>query len=84
MTDFAASTVTMHVPVPLHPAPLHPVKVDPAAAVAVRVTTVSSAKLASHVTPQSMPAGDELTLPAPVPAGVTVSACWSKPNVAVT
>lgn len=38
-TDFAASTVTTHAPVPVH-APLQPANVEPDAAVAVSVTEV--------------------------------------------
>ena len=38
-TDFAASTVTTHAPVPVH-APVQPPNVDPAPAVAVSVTEV--------------------------------------------
>ena len=42
VTDFAASIVSVHAPVPVH-APLHPVKSELAAAVAVSVTTVPAA-----------------------------------------
>jgi hypothetical protein len=65
--------VTLQVPVPVH-APLQPAKVDPAAAVAVRVTTVPLLKFALQVPGQLMPAGLLLTEPVPVPAGVTVRA----------
>ena len=40
LTVVAALTVTTHVPVPEQPPPLHPAKVEPAAGVAVNVTTV--------------------------------------------
>ena len=40
VTDFAASIVTTHVPVPVQPAPVQPANVELAAGAAVRVTTV--------------------------------------------
>jgi hypothetical protein len=40
VTGVAAVTVTVQVPVPLHPAPLHPVKTESTPGVAVSVTTV--------------------------------------------
>jgi len=40
MTVVAALTVTVQVPVPLHPPPLHPANTDPAAAMAVSITVV--------------------------------------------
>jgi hypothetical protein len=51
----------------MQPAPLQPVNVDPASAVSVSVTVVPLKKLALQVTPQSIPAGAETTLPVPVP-----------------
>jgi len=75
--------VTVHVPVPLQPLPLHPVNVDPEAAVAVR-TTGPSAKFALHVAPQLIPAGALVTVPAPVPAKVTVTGYVVRAKVAVT
>jgi hypothetical protein len=74
VTDCAALIVTEHVPVPEQPPPDHPVKVEPATGDAVNVTTVPLLKLAEHVAPQLIPAGLEVTVPLPVPAGVTVSA----------
>jgi hypothetical protein len=41
-TDLAALTVTTQAPVPVH-APVQPAKLDPAAAVAVKVTEVPGA-----------------------------------------
>jgi hypothetical protein len=61
----------VQVPVPEQPPPLQLVKLEPAAAVAVRVTDVP--KLAEQVVPQLMPLGLLVTVPLPVPAGVTVS-----------
>src|SRR2546425_1277814 len=52
--------------------PLQPVKVEPTAGAAVSVTAVPLAKLAAQVAPQSMPAGELVTVPLPVPAGATV------------
>src|SRR6266550_3954752 len=71
--------VAVQAPVPEHPPPLQPVKVEPAAGVAVSVTTVPLAKLAEQVAPQVIPAGELVTVPLPVPALLTVSA-----KVAVT
>ena len=66
VTVVAAFSVIAHVPVPLHPPPLQPVKVEPAAALAVRVTGVPLAKLAEQVAPQSIPAGLLVAVPEPV------------------
>src|SRR5262245_13264439 len=79
---------TVQPPVPVH-APLHPANVDPPAAAAVSVTLVPLAKLAfwvAQVVPQLMPAGLDVTVPAPVPALFTGSV-WLLllvSNVAVT
>ena len=71
----APLSVTVHVPVPVpeQPPPLQPVKVEPAAGVAVRVTTVPLANEAEHDAPQAMPAGALVTVPLPAPLGLTVS-----------
>src|SRR5207247_6746272 len=69
---------------PEHPPPLQPVKVEPAAGVAVSVTAVPLAKLAVHVAPQVIPAGELVTVPLPVPAGVTVRVKVCSVKVAVT
>ena len=68
VTEWAASIVTMQVPVPEQPAPVQPVKSAPTSGVAVRVTTVPNAKSFVHVDPQSIPAGLEVTEPVPVPS----------------
>lgn len=68
---FALAVIT-HVPVPLQPDPLQAANVDPAEAVAVSVTTVPVVNFEEHVPPQLMPAGDDVTLPVPVPVLVTV------------
>jgi hypothetical protein len=74
---------TVHVPVPLQ-APLQPVNVEPAAAVAVSVTTAPSLNDAEHVAPQSIPVGVLVTEPDPPPLLVAVSVCVTTANVAVT
>lgn len=73
VTVSAAFIVTEHVPVPEHPAPLQPANTDPDAGAAVSVTFVPPVKLAEHPFPQVIPAGLLVTVPAPVPANVTVS-----------
>lgn len=67
VTDLPAFMVTVQVtPLALsHPA--HAVKIESAAGVAVRVTTVPVTKAPEQVTPQSIPAGEEVTVPAPLP-----------------
>jgi len=84
VTVVAAESVTVQVPVPEQPPPLQPVKVEPAAGVAVSVTTVPLAKLAEQVAPQLIPAGELVTVPLPVPAGVTVRVKVCGEKVAVT
>jgi len=73
LTDFAASMVTLHAPVPLQ-APLQPAKVEPESGVAVKFTTAPLSKFAEHVGPQEIPAGELATVPVPVPLFVTVRA----------
>jgi hypothetical protein len=84
VTDVAALIVRLHVPVPVQPPPLQPVKVEPAAGVAVKVTTVPLVKPVEHVAPQEIPAGALTTLPLPIPDCVTVSAKDDCTKVAVT
>src|SRR5439155_10877481 len=83
VTGVAAETVTVQVPVPAQPPPLQPLKVEPAAGAAVSVTAVPLVKLAEQVAPQLIPTGELVTVPLPVPAGVTVSAKVCRANVAV-
>ena len=71
VTALAADIVVMHVPVPAQTPP-QPAKVESAAGVAVSVTTVPGANKAEQVAPQLIPAGDEVTVPVPVPALLTV------------
>ena len=53
------------------PVPLQPAKVEPAAALADKVTVVPLLKVPEQVVPQLMPAGELETVPLPVPAFVT-------------
>ena len=76
--------VTAQVPVPVQPPPLQPVNVEPAAGVAVKVTTVPLVKPVEHVAPQEMPAGALVMLPLPAPDVATVSVNEDCTNVAVT
>ena len=55
------------VAVPEQPPPLQPPKVEGAVGLAVRVTGVFSVKAEVQVGPQSMPAGELITVPVPVP-----------------
>ena len=68
-----ALSVTVQVPVPVQPPPLQPLNVDPAAGVAVKVTTVPLAYAAMQLAPQEMPAGLLVTVPIPAPVLLTVS-----------
>src|SRR3989442_1349586 len=72
VTVVAAEMVAVQAPVPEQPPPLQPLKIEPAAGAAVSVTAVPLAKLAAQVAPQVIPAGELVTVPLPVPAGVTV------------
>jgi hypothetical protein len=62
------------------------VNVEPAAAAAVaaNVTCVPCVNVAEQTLPQVMPAGELVTVPAPVPVFVTVNVCRSTAKVAVT
>jgi len=73
VTDVAALTVTVQVPVPAQPPPLQPMKVEPVAAAALNVTDVPFVNAAEHVAPQLMPAGALVTVPLPLPVLVTVN-----------
>src|SRR5688572_32539371 len=53
--------------------PPHPAKMDPAAAVALRVTTVPELYVSEQSAPQEMPAGLLVTVPEPPPVFDTVS-----------
>jgi len=83
-TDCAADIVTAHEPVPEQPAPLQPAKVEPAAGTAVSVTTLPRLKLPAQVAPQLMAAGDEVTVPEPLPPSPTLSVAMLTLKVAPT
>src|SRR5437762_2878012 len=72
LTAAAELIVTVHVPVPEQLPPLQPVKSDPAAAVAVNVTTVPLLNDDEQVAPQLIPAGVETIVPMPLPDFVIV------------
>src|SRR5689334_21057467 len=74
-TVVSAATVKVHVVVELAHPPLNLAKLEPELGLAVRVTEVPPAKDAEHVAPHAMPAGLEVTVPAPVPDFVTVTEC---------
>jgi hypothetical protein len=73
VTAAAAVTVRTQVLVPVQPPPDQLAKVDPTAGAAVKVTIVPWPKFSEQSAPQLIPAGDEVTVPAPVPALVTVT-----------
>src|SRR5207244_10324548 len=73
VTVVPAERVIVHDPVPEQPPPVQPLKVEPAAGIGVSVTAVPLVKLAEQVAPQVIPAGALVTVPLPVPAGLTVS-----------
>src|SRR5262245_240721 len=84
VTDVAALTVTVHIPVPAQPPPFQPVKSEPAAGVAVNVTVVPFVNPKAHVAPHVIPAGALATVPDPEPLLLTVSVNDWSAKVAVT
>ena len=82
MTEVAAFSVTVQMPVPVQPPPVQPVKVEPAAGAAVRVTALVNE--AEQVAPQLMPVGALVTVPLPLPDLMTESAKDGRVKVAVT
>jgi hypothetical protein len=84
VTVFAALIVRVQVlAVPVQP-PDQPLNVEPAVAAAVKVTLAFWVKLALQVAPQLIPAGELVTVPAPVPDLVTVNnLTGTKPAVTV-
>jgi hypothetical protein len=84
VTDVAALTVTVQVPVPLQPPPFQPVKVEAPVGVAVKATIVPLVNDAEQVAPQLMPAGLLETVPVPVPDLETVNVELFETPVPVT
>ena len=70
VTERAMVICTVQAPVPVHE-PLQPANVEPLAAAGVSVTFAPLLKLALQVAPQLMPAGEDVTVPDPVPFFVT-------------
>ena len=74
VTSFAALIVTLHSLAPVtSPQPVQTTGLVLAPELAVRVTTVPSAKLASQLLPQLIPAGALVTVPVPEPDLATLS-----------
>ncbi len=72
VTARASLITTVQVELPEHPDPLQAVNDDPVAGVAVSVTDDPSTKVSEQSEPQSIPAGEEVTVPAPVPDFETI------------
>jgi hypothetical protein len=73
LTVRAALMLTVQVPVPEQPPPLQPVNVAVEEGMAVKVTSVPLLNDAEQVAPQSMPAGELVTVPGPKPDRSAVS-----------
>ena len=82
VTAFASVIGTVQAPVPEH-APDQPVNVEPVVATGDSETIVPESKLNVHVAPHEMPAGVDVTVPAPLEAFVIVSAYFLRLNAAV-
>jgi len=59
--------------VPVHPPPDQPENTEPEIAAAVSITEVPELYEAEQVAPQFIPAGEDVTVPVPVPVGLMVS-----------
>jgi hypothetical protein len=73
VTVVAEVKATVQGPVPLQPPPLQPTKVDPVVEAAVSVTIVPWLNDSVQSVGQLIPAGDDVIVPEPVPAGEAVS-----------
>ena len=79
VTVWSWSMVRLHGPGPVQ-SPLQPANVEPASAVAVRVTGVPCGNVVAQVAPQSMPDGELDTDPVPVPDFATFRLCVGTPT----
>src|SRR4029077_6308745 len=84
VTSLAPLIVTWQVPVPEQPLPDQPVNLEPAAALAVSVTSLPASYSWSQSLPQAIPAGELVTEPHPEPAFETVSLASEPPPVTLT
>jgi hypothetical protein len=84
VTLVAAFMVTVQSPVPEQPPPDQPEKEEPAAGEAFSVTIAPCANAALQVVPQLMPAGEEVTVPVPLLALLTVKTKEADWTVCVT
>src|SRR5438270_89941 len=89
-TQTSPVDVIVHAPAPWQPPP-QPANVEPVAACAVSMTGVPFCAVIEQVPGQSIPAGDEVTRPLPLPTLLTVTrklpvggGGWFAPNSAVT
>jgi hypothetical protein len=67
VTAVGAFTDIAQTPVPVHPPPDQPENTEPEVAVAVSVTEVPELYKAVQVGSQFIPAGEDVTVPEPVP-----------------
>src|SRR6476619_1568224 len=84
VTALAALIVTLQDSVPEQPLPDQPVNWEPAAALAVSVTSLPASYSWSQSPPQAIPAGKLVTVPQPDPAFETVSLESDPPPVTFT
>jgi hypothetical protein len=75
VTIVAPFTATSQAPVPAQPPPDQPAKIELAAGAAVSTTAAPGGYSSEQSAPQSIPAGLELTVPAPLP-DLTISSAW--------
>ena len=64
--------MTVQGPVPVQPPPDHLVNLEPDEATGFRVTSVPGSKAAAQLVPQTIPAGEEVTDPKPLPGLLTL------------
>jgi hypothetical protein len=83
-TDLTRSILTVQVVPETASQPLHPANPESIDGVASRITVVPNAYDSEQSEPQLIPAGVEVTVPAPSPDLVTVSAKFCRLNVAAT